>query len=78
MLLTGGKISRMRMKVQVRLMQARFIKIHQVFAKKKSDTFLTDLVWYLCMYMYYVLSVGNRNIFEKYGIYVCICIMFSV
>ena len=28
-------------KVQGRLVQARFIEIHQVFAKKKSDTFLT-------------------------------------
>ena len=45
-LLTGGKNSRMRMKVQGRLMQARFIEIHQVFAKKKRlDTFLTE--WYM-------------------------------
>ena len=29
-----GKNSRMRMKVQGRLMQARFIEIYQVFAKK--------------------------------------------
>ena len=35
-LLTDRKNSRMRMKVQGRLMQARFIEIHQVFAKKKS------------------------------------------
>ena len=33
-LLTGGKNSRMRMEVQGRLMQARFIEIHQVFEKK--------------------------------------------
>ena len=34
----------MRMKVQGRLIQARLIEIHQVFAKKKirSDTFLTE------------------------------------
>ena len=32
---------RMCMKVQGRLMQARFIEIHQDFAKKKPDTFLT-------------------------------------
>ena len=31
------KNSRMRMKLQGRLVQARFIEIHQVFAKKKSD-----------------------------------------
>ena len=31
------------MQVQGRLMQARFIEIHQVFTKK-ADTFLTDLV----------------------------------
>ena len=30
----AGKISRMHMKVQGRLMQARFIKLHQVFARK--------------------------------------------
>ena len=44
-LLTGGKNSRMYMNVQGRLMQARFIQIHQVFAKKRSDTFLTDLIY---------------------------------
>ena len=39
----AGKNSRMRMKVQGSLMQARFIVIHQVFAKKiRSDTFLTE------------------------------------
>ena len=32
----AGKSSRMRMKVQGRLMQAHFIEIHQVFAKKKG------------------------------------------
>ena len=32
----------MRMEVQGRIMQARFIEIHQAFAKKiRSDTFLT-------------------------------------
>ena len=34
------------MKVQGRLMQAQFIEVHQVFAKKKrkrSDTFITEL-----------------------------------
>ena len=36
MLLTGGKNSRMRMKVQGLLMQARFVEIHQVFSKKKK------------------------------------------
>ena len=36
-----GKNSRMRMKVQGRLMQARFIEIYQEIAKK-SDTFLTE------------------------------------
>ena len=40
MLFTDGKNSRMRMKVQGRLMQARFIEIHQVFAKKKEDRIL--------------------------------------
>ena len=34
MLLNGVKNSRMRMKVQGRLMQARFIEIHHVFEKK--------------------------------------------
>ena len=40
------KKSRMRMKVQGRLMQARFIEIHHVLATttKMSDTFLKDLV----------------------------------
>ena len=33
-LLIGGKNSRMRMKVQYCLMQARLIEIHQVFRKK--------------------------------------------
>ena len=33
------------MKIQSRLMQARFVEIHQIFAKKiRLDTFLTDLV----------------------------------
>ena len=32
------------MKVQSRFMKASLIEIHQVFAKKSSDTFLTDLV----------------------------------
>ena len=32
----------MRMKIQGRLMQARFIEIYQVFAKQKSDTFITE------------------------------------
>ena len=36
MLLTGGKNSRMRMKVKRRLKQVRFIEIHQVFGKKKK------------------------------------------
>ena len=41
----AGKNSCMCMKVQGPLLQACFIEIHQVFAKKKSlDTFLTDLV----------------------------------
>ena len=31
------------MKVQGRLMQARLIEIHHVFAKNRSDTFLTEL-----------------------------------
>ena len=35
-LLTGGKRSRMRMKVQGSLMQVRFIEIRQVFAKKEK------------------------------------------
>ena len=39
-----GKNSRMSMKVQGRPMQARFIEIHQVFAKKKSGTFLTEYI----------------------------------
>ena len=38
------KNSRMRIKVEGRLRQARCIKIHQGFARKRSDTFLTDLV----------------------------------
>ena len=43
-LLTGWKKSRMRMKVQSRFMQTRFIEIHQVFAKTKirSDNFLKE------------------------------------
>ena len=32
------------MKIQGRLMQARFIEIHQVF-EKMPDTFITDLVY---------------------------------
>ena len=39
----AGKNSRLRMKVQGLLIQARFIEIHQVFAKK-SHAFLTE--WY--------------------------------
>ena len=35
-LLTGRKNSRKRMKVQGRLMQVRFIEMHQMFAKKKG------------------------------------------
>ena len=39
------------MKVQGRLMQARFIEIHQVFTKKKGpDTFLTNLALYMFAY----------------------------
>jgi hypothetical protein len=38
-LLNDGKNSRMRMKVQGHFMQARFIEIHQVFAKKKVGYF---------------------------------------
>ena len=34
--------SHMRMKLQGRLVQARFTEIHPVLAKKKSDTFLTE------------------------------------
>ena len=38
-----GKKIRMRIKVQGRIMQARFTEIHQVFAKnKRSDIFLTE------------------------------------
>ena len=33
------------MKVQGRLIQARFIEIHQVVEKKMSDTFLTSGTW---------------------------------
>ena len=48
MLMTGGKNSRMRMNVQGRLMQARVIEAHQVFAEKiRSDTFLT--VWHFLL-----------------------------
>ena len=36
------KSSRMCMYVQGRLMQALFVEIHQVFAIKESDTFLTE------------------------------------
>ena len=43
--LQEGKNSRMLIEVQCRLMQTRFIEIHQVFAKKRSDTFLTE--WYI-------------------------------
>ena len=43
-LLTGRKKFTHAMKISGRLMQAHFIKIHKVFAKKKLDTFLTDLV----------------------------------
>ena len=39
-----GKNSRICIKVPGRLMQARFIEIQRVIAKKKSDIFLTDLV----------------------------------
>ena len=35
------------MKVQVRFMHARFIEIQQVLEKKKSDTFLRDLVYFV-------------------------------
>ena len=47
-LLTGGKHSRMRMKLQGRLMQANFIYIQQVFANTKirSDTFVRMLHTY--------------------------------
>ena len=38
-LLTGGKNSSLCMKVQGRLMQARFIEIDQVFAKRKVCCF---------------------------------------
>ena len=43
------KNSRMQMKVKGRLMQARFIEIHQVFVKKKKKvgTFLTDRIFEL-------------------------------
>ena len=42
-LLISGKNSRMRIKVQGRLMQARFFELHQVFAnKKRSNSFLTE------------------------------------
>ena len=37
----AGINSRMRMGVQGRFMQVRFIEIHQVFAKKGLYTFLT-------------------------------------
>jgi hypothetical protein len=40
-LLTGGKKTRMHMKVQGRLMQVHFIQKHEVL-KKKSDTFPTE------------------------------------
>ena len=45
-LLTGGKNSHIRMKIQDRLIHARFIEILQFFAKNtiRSNTFLTDLV----------------------------------
>ena len=46
MLLTGGeKNSHMQMMVQGGLMQARFIEIHQVFAKKKFRYFSNRVVY---------------------------------
>ena len=37
-----GRISRMRMKVQGRFMQARFIELHQVFPEKKKDRIFSN------------------------------------
>ena len=46
----------MHMKVQGHLMQVNFIELHQVFAKKKSDTFLTNLVLFIkaICFLYFV------------------------
>ena len=45
-LLTGReKKSNMRIDVQGRLMQVRFIEIHKMFAKKKVEYFLTDYMY---------------------------------
>ena len=42
----GKKNLHMHMKVQGRIMKAHFIEIPQVFAKKRSDTFLTEkYIW---------------------------------
>ena len=60
------KNSRMRMKVQGRLIQACFIEIHQDFTKK-SDTLLTDLVylWYLQNFIriyLLILEISMKNL----------------
>ena len=44
MLLICGEKTRKHTEIQGRLMKTRFIEMHQVFAKKRTDTFLTDLV----------------------------------
>ena len=51
--LQARKNSRMRLKVQGCLMQARFFEINMIFAKRKwLDTFLTE--WYISIYEYKV------------------------
>ena len=53
MLLAGGeKNSRVWMKVRGPLVKARFIEIHQVFVKKRSNTFLSSIYMYIHIYNY--------------------------
>ena len=67
-LLTGGKISRMRMKVQSHLNQAR-IEIHEVFEKRiRSDSFITDHVVLCCRQMPRNLNWDSSKHFSFYSI----------
>ena len=62
----AGKLSRMRMKVEGRLMQARFIKIHQVFSKGNKVGYFSNRVVYPntlleILSLMHLVSISVRN-----------------
>ena len=66
--LQAGKNSRIRIKIQGRLMQTRFIEIHQVFTKKKFGYIFNKAILLTCL-VNYISSMPQIKEIIKIGIF---------